>query len=489
METFPVLESLIYKNIRNTQLFLECDGMSLFKRELLQYESSLHLLNSVVETSIEATMVAQDMSILQHVHDLLRSCGPYTPTGDWATIILYNANIKLKEYDIETTGNKQTKHNAMSKTVTSPNFQIVDDVNDSMLFRNINEVVQWHAKEENMFNNIFMKNKHQRPSTRWNMDMKQFDERPQHYGFINDETVKKSVRAQRTRPSDELSFSFLKNHFRDSNKYMLSDRHEITKKNYKVSGNCANTQNDEYVEISFTNTPIVTTQTASQLDISKFYKECENNSSLVDLKKFKPTFVSTPKQIKSKLEKIQGSKKINNVKKRKFMKSYNSTVARKKGIDISLQQRSIKARIFNAINNSCTAVINSVTNIFKPKNVDHTIKNSNSKVKDNDLATCSYSFTEYMRKRDAVSDARTAPPNVEENLHVEPDSCRSCNSTEALKLKMINDTVLKDTVRKLKVGINMHGCDFKKISNIMWPHEAYMTPTMLYNLYRKLIMK
>ncbi|CAG4923538.1 unnamed protein product [Colias eurytheme] len=67
--------------------------------------------------------------------------------------------------------------------------------------------------------------------------------------------------------------------------------------------------------------------------------------------------------------------------------------------------------------------------------------------------------------------------------------CSTCNNTLELKEKMLFDPRLKDTVKKLKLGINLFGCNFKKISRTFWPNEKYMTPSLLYSLYRKLINK
>ncbi|XP_047534555.1 uncharacterized protein LOC125069192 [Vanessa atalanta] len=160
-----------------------------------------------------------------------------------------------------------------------------------------------------------------------------------------------------------------------------------------------------------------------------------------------------------------------------------------------IQNKTIGAKFIDIINGSCTTLVKSYTsfkNIFRNKEP--------STCKDVSTSTtavstfCSNSFTNYMRKRDAISNYFNEKENEtqlkrefsgEDNL----SSCNTCNDTIALKQKMTNDAKLQQTVKRLKFGINMYGCDFKKISRTMWPNEHYMTPSVLYNLYRKLIIK
>ncbi|CAH0722672.1 unnamed protein product, partial [Brenthis ino] len=118
------------------------------------------------------------------------------------------------------------------------------------------------------------------------------------------------------------------------------------------------------------------------------------------------------------------------------------------------------------------------------------LKNYEKNDSDTEVDTCSYSFTNYMRERDAI--LKSNKDNIEHSKHISVFSlndCNTCNDTIALKQKLANNSSLQQTVKRLKMGINLYGCDFKKISKAMWPQEKYMTPSVLYNLYRKLIIK
>ncbi|XP_045489268.1 uncharacterized protein LOC110996413 [Pieris rapae] len=132
--------------------------------------------------------------------------------------------------------------------------------------------------------------------------------------------------------------------------------------------------------------------------------------------------------------------------------------------------RSLGTKFLNVVNSSCTTIIKSIKNVFT----------RNTSVKQNANETCG-SFTEYMRIRDQYLNISKSSSDVK--------SCMTCNDTQLLKEKLLSDDRLKVTVKKLKHGINLFGCDFKKISKTFWPHEQCMTPAVLYNLYRKLIVK
>ncbi|XP_050352475.1 uncharacterized protein LOC126774868 [Nymphalis io] len=161
-----------------------------------------------------------------------------------------------------------------------------------------------------------------------------------------------------------------------------------------------------------------------------------------------------------------------------------------------LQNKTIGGKFIDIINGSCTTLVKSFTsfkNIFRHKEPS-TSKDVSTSTSVVSTFECN-SFTNYMRERDANSrhfDKKGNVAYLKREFGVEDynfSSCNTCDDTIALKQKLTNDATLQQTVKRLKFGINLYGCDFKKISRTMWPNEHYMTPSVLYNLYRKLIMK
>ncbi|CAF4882460.1 unnamed protein product [Pieris macdunnoughi] len=171
---------------------------------------------------------------------------------------------------------------------------------------------------------------------------------------------------------------------------------------------------------------------------------------------FYPISTSTPKKDRKTITKYEN---------RKITKRPKKYIIPKK-ID-----RSLSTKFLDVVNSSCTTIIKSIKSVFT--------RNTSAKEIANEKCG---SFTEYMRNRDQyLSDINKSSPDVK--------SCITCNDTLLLQEKLLSDDCLKVTVKKLKHGINMFGCDFKKISKTFWPHEQCMTPAVLYNLYRKLIVK
>lgn len=197
----------------------------------------------------------------------------------------------------------------------------------------------------------------------------------------------------------------------------------------------------------------------------------QEDSKTIDLKHFQPAFVSTPKREINNVNLKQQSrvaKCFSDIDRHKHVrrkqKIYKPNI--NKNISPVQVKRSVSARLFSAINDSCTTFVKSVKSIFKPKNKSDkqkTVINENN-VTDVNNFTCSYSFTNYMRKRDAVM---TNGTNTESNFTMFSseignfNSCKTCNNTMILKNKLANDEYLKKTVKKLKFGINLFGCDFK----------------------------
>ncbi|CAG9575921.1 unnamed protein product [Danaus chrysippus] len=220
-----------------------------------------------------------------------------------------------------------------------------------------------------------------------------------------------------------------------------------------------------------------------------------DNNTILD---FKPPFVSTPKHTKvpHKTNSSRSSSIKNpssSIQKRyKFTVQNNKNVNKQKlnrTISDKSQNKTMSAKFFNLINGSCTTLVKSFTNIrniFKRK-VNDTNVNIDNVEPTNSEPSCSYSFTEYMREKDMMEKIND---NYERNtVDISNIECNTCNDTVILRQKLAKDVSLQKTVKRLKIGINMYGCDFKRISKKMWPRETYMTPSVLYNLYRKLLVK
>ncbi|CAH4033641.1 unnamed protein product [Pieris brassicae] len=146
---------------------------------------------------------------------------------------------------------------------------------------------------------------------------------------------------------------------------------------------------------------------------------------------FYPISTSTPKRDRtlSTITKIYENRKI--TKRPKKYKVPNKV------------NRSLSIKFLDVVNSSCTTIIKSIKSVFT----------RNTSVKQTVNEKCG-SFTEYMRIRDQyLSDISKSSPDVK--------SCMTCNDTLLLKEKLVSDDCLKVTVKKLKHGINMFGCDFK----------------------------
>ncbi|XP_072936252.1 uncharacterized protein [Epargyreus clarus] len=224
---------------------------------------------------------------------------------------------------------------------------------------------------------------------------------------------------------------------------------------------------------------------------------------------FKPTFVSTPIKVLPK--------KSTSLNKTSYARRPFKIVDNKSGIRTntkrktapkriflrdsrtqdSIKQRSMSSRLLDAINESCTTFIKSVKNVFTGnKNTNCSDKDTtNMNPTNNPLeeSYCSYSFTNYMQNREAELIENKINQDISSEIMtsntMDTITCKTCDDTVLLKHKFADDDQLKLTVKKLKLGINLYGCDFKRISKTMWPRETYMTPSVLYNLYRKLILK
>lgn len=125
-------------------------------------------------------------------------------------------------------------------------------------------------------------------------------------------------------------------------------------------------------------------------------------------------------------------------------------------------RKSMSSRLISAINDSCANIFNIVKNLFKPKTNTSDSKATNTTCNDV-YSDCSYSFTNYMRKRDKLCRRKlstTGEPTTN-NFNYRNVTCKTCNDTMLLRYKFADDEDLKQTVKKLKIGINVYGCDFK----------------------------
>ncbi|XP_022822063.1 uncharacterized protein LOC111353320 [Spodoptera litura] len=259
----------------------------------------------------------------------------------------------------------------------------------------------------------------------------------------------------------ELSLSFLRNQhssksgtatFVTSNKFL-----ETTQKTLQTNANIVQrtdsfmedtlirscTQEIDDFKPQFMSTPKKDLQEASQ------YQKPHDNSS----------FRSTRKLVKNHQIKRQVKKRVT--------RYFNQSKTNKE-----IKHKSFSGRFFDAINTSCTTLVKTVKNIFRPKNTLLETKDNPLNRTNRDMS-CSYSFTNYMRKRDAVikdnykEDTNKGLVNTKDNIQDVSmeinNSCKTCNDTVTLKRKLRNDDHLKKTLRKLKLGINLYGCDFKVI--------------------------
>lgn len=200
------------------------------------------------------------------------------------------------------------------------------------------------------------------------------------------------------------------------------------------------------------------------------------------IRDFKPTFVSTPKRhlngnssIQSKLQdttKISYATEGIKLCRRRIHKQYkiNKSKITQTTLDSTkdVKQRSMSARFFSAINDSCTTLVKSVKSMFTlKKDYNKNNINSDDSGKNDETDACSYSFTNYMRKREAVlgnEDTQTENMECDDFNSIYKESCRTCKDTIVLQHKMATDEHLQQTIKRLKIGVNLYGCNFKVVN-------------------------
>ncbi|CAK1599937.1 unnamed protein product [Parnassius mnemosyne] len=480
---FELLQSLLSNNEHNIRLFYECGGKNIFAREFLKYDQCLQLLNTIVLNTVFKNKLLEETNILYNLEHLKQLYGPMSQVGQWVTIILYNMNLSHKGFKKHAEKNKTNIFEPKSDIL----FQNECDNNDDTteLFQNvINEVFNFEAIKNSNTHKI---SKIYKRNIKNNIQTEKYLNKTKVLNMCK--TNNSILRNNENYPHriENPPFSFLQ---RDN-----SDRKSM---NYNY---CENQKDFSITKSIYNQIDSSLEKSPATLNYTELYAE-KKVTNTKEVKKesisdfsFRPQFVSTPKNIYRNVSRTN----ISHISLRKspINKSYKNGRLQKshieriktdcKKVNISCQQRTIGARLFDAINESCTTIIKSVRNVFKTKKIEKPRKETfdSSNIGDVDIPHCSNSFTNYMRKREALLNEQNSDL-TSYSFHKE---CTTCNDTLTLQGKFANDDFLRQTVKKLKLGINLYGCDFKKISKALWPHESYMTPSVLYNLYRKLIIK
>ncbi|XP_028175097.1 uncharacterized protein LOC114363543 [Ostrinia furnacalis] len=510
-EAMEILKSLIHNHQYNSQLFVESNGIILFRRrESLLDDTSMQLLSSLVQHSSQEMLYLIHETVFENITYLKNIYGTQNKIGQWATLIWHHLNSRIKVTTAKAKNNDLSLRN--NQDITGNNEHSVIDIaflkpdDTARLLQNvINEIHQYNAR-----NNVIQKMKrHTDEVTNVEQDhlnvmlnSKKIQRNMSGYKAIN---MKKQLNKETENfdpTSNEMSFSFLlnnKKHTHGKNvkvyKQMGTFGSQIVK-HPSVTHNSISNQIETISSDMMSNNILQQDATFLSSALLTHASTFENEDpSLLD---FNPIFVSTPKKDKRNTKAINLTKSQNRLAPtkrivRRMDKTFKAARYSKDGVKPKrdLKNRSMTSRLFNVINDSCTTFVKTVKNIFKSKKSDDAdVKNPTVNVSSIEHS-CSYSFTDYMRKRDALL-LRKNPESIRNSEFNETDnikSCKTCNDTVSLKYKVNNDHYLKETVTKLKLGINLYGCDFKKISRAMWPRETYMTPEVLYNLYRKLIVK
>ncbi|XP_048004854.1 uncharacterized protein LOC125240799 isoform X2 [Leguminivora glycinivorella] len=190
---------------------------------------------------------------------------------------------------------------------------------------------------------------------------------------------------------------------------------------------------------------------------------------------FAPTFASTPKK---RISTTRGTELSKELKDRTQQKNDNISKEPCENNSASRLKKTLstRTRLLQMVNNSCVSVCKTMGTIFCREPAD-TQSRRLLKQKFNIDEGNVIKFTEYLKQKISHTDKKTSS-----NLSSQK------NAKKKLKL-VIKQKFLKNIVRKLKTGMHFYGCNFKKIAQEMWLHEEEMTPKVLYNIYRKYILK
>lgn len=291
---------------------------------------------------------------------------------------------------------------------------------------------------------------------------------------VSTSNVQKKKYQKDDEENKELSFSFLlqeeagttKPTSRNHNHYFQQEIPSQSQKSSKIQtvDQSVKYLNDKSVQANFESSAVL-----GQLNIVE--------KSTVDSKQFKPQVMSTPKNKRTDNEheatsSTHYSRHINKKRASSYVPTRQVPKERRKvhktktkSSPVKLTTRSMSAKLFSVINESCTTFVKTVKNVFTTeKKFANKSKIPNAS---QHVVSSSYSFMNYMRKRDAIlgsygddshnfekHDISTTPVKQGTN------ACMTCNDTAMLKHKLDNNEYLRKTVKKLKLGINLYGCDF-----------------------------
>ncbi|CAG4963093.1 unnamed protein product [Parnassius apollo] len=450
---FDLLQSLLSNNERNIRLFYECGGKNIFAREFLKYEQCLQLLNTIVLNTVLKNKLLEETNILYNLEHFKQLYGPMSQLGQWVTIILYNMNIDDKGFK---------KHADKNETGM---FDKSDNNDDTMeLYQNV--IKQNYSFEAEKISNTHKKSKIYKRNLNKNIQTEKCLNETKVVTMCK--TNNSILRNMENYPhrSDNLPTSCLqrKNSNKNSKKYSYCENQKDvshTKSIYnQINSNLEESPaNKNYTEL-YAEKRVTNTEEVKKESISEF--------------SFRPPLVSTPKNMyRNNVSRAHISNM--SIRKSPINKSYKnqriktSHIERIKTdcnkVNVSCRQRTFGASLFNAINESCTRIVTSIRNLFKTKKIEKPHKETfdNSNIDVADIVHCSYSFTDYMLKREALLNEQNSDlTSYRNSFHKE---CASCNDTLTLKEKLANDDFLKETVKKLKRGLHVYGCDFKVITD------------------------
>ncbi|XP_063545783.1 uncharacterized protein LOC134753774 [Cydia strobilella] len=381
-EILNLLYCLLLNNTTNINLFVECNGTSIFTKDTIHDSSRMELLSVVVENASAANVLKRDSDLLNSLitvgEDYKVNCQGSWKMVEWASVILFHLATHIEGVD-----------NSIGTTINRSDFDLEMSISETTL------------------NNLSVS----------------FLLKP------NWEKVKSSKLFKNATTQDKI-----KDH----------DSQCSTK---AIKGFSFKALSDE--PISFRSST----------------------------KEFSPKFVSTPKKRITTTHGMQVAELSKELINRTEQKSNDVTQRKPCGnnsASIIKKTLSTSARLLSIVNNSCVSIYHTIGTIFCHKAED---TNSRSLLKQKykiDEGTMN-KFTKYLKQRVAHPDTK-----ARDNLNVQKQDKRKL----AIKRKF-----RKSIVKKLKTGIHFYGCNFKKIAQAMWSQEKEITPKVLYNIYRKYILK
>lgn len=277
--------------------------------------------------------------------------------------------------------------------------------------------------------------------------------------------------------SNDLSFSFI---LKDRPNYLKGQRlqsNQTIKKDRTVTTQIYSNKNQSILSFC-EDAPRNITQNLEKPSISTLTENEDQDSTF----KFAPQFVSTPKKSRTfRSAPISQSIHQSFSKLSRCKRKYNTQTKINKDKmtkrilleSKQVQNKSLGAKFFDVLNGSCTTLVKSFAcfkNIFRSKEPSTSRDEDVDKIKSRttNFNLLSNSFTNYMHNRDARTDHRSEHNDetfFNNEFSIVDDKClqecNTCNDTITLQQKFKNDLKLQRTVKKLKFGINLYGCDFK----------------------------